>query len=296
MRIDAVFSGGGVKAFAYLGVLESLEKHQFQIERVAGTSAGAIISAFIAARFTSEEIKAIMKELDITLFMDPPLITKYLPFTKWFFLYFQLGIYKGDKLEEWLKVKLQEKNIHTFKDIKTGYLKIIVSDLSLGKLVVLPDDLPKIYGINPDTFPIAKAVRMSAGFPYFFMPKKLKGKSEGKSVIVDGGLLSNFPLWVFSKHKNLLRPVLGVKLTENVNMNNEINKINNALNMFQALFLTMKQAHDTRYISKTEEKNILFVPVGDMKATYFQINEKEKEELADIGRERANLFLNKWPK
>src|SRR5699024_6347992 len=199
LRIDAVFSGGGVKAFAYIGVLESMKEHQFQIERVAGTSAGAIIASFIAARFSLKEIERMIHDLDVSLFMDPPFLTKYLPFTKWFFLYYQLGIYKGDQLEEWLEQKLAEKNIHTFKDIKAGDLKIIASDLSLGRLVVFPDDLELYYGIDPDCFSVAKAVRMSAGFPFFFIPKKIKGKTSTKSIIVDGGLLSNFPLWIFPK-------------------------------------------------------------------------------------------------
>lgn len=295
MRIDAVFSGGGVKAFAYLGVLESIEKHQLKLERVAGTSAGAIISAFIAAGFSNEEIEQFIHELDVREFMDPPLLTKYLPFSKWFFLYFQMGIYKGDKMEQWLTEKLEEKNIRTFNDIKEGYLKIIASDLSLGRLVVFPDDLMDYYGIDPNYFPVAKAVRMSAGFPFFFMPKKLPGKTKGKSIIVDGGLLSNFPLWVFGKNKKHQRPVLGIKLTEKTNEDYNGRKITNAFNMFPALFLTMKKAHDTRHISRVEEKNILFVPVGNIEATDFHISSLKKEELALIGMERADLFLKKWP-
>lgn len=296
MRIDTVFSGGGVKAYAYLGVLESLKKHNFQIERVAGTSAGAIVSAFIAARFTTDEIEELLEELDVKLFMDPPLITQFLPFTKWLFLYFQMGIYKGDRLEEWITLKLEEKNIRTFRDIEEGYLKIIASDLSLGKLVVFPDNLKEYYGLDPEDFPIAKAVRMSAGFPYFFMPTKLKDKSKGKSIVVDGGLLSNFPIWAFGKNETHLRPVLGIKLTEKTQEQNGGHKITNALNMFQALFLTMKKAHDMRHVSKEEEKNILFVPVGNIEAIDFDISEKEKEKLALTGLERANEFLAKWPR
>ncbi|MCF3941746.1 patatin-like phospholipase family protein [Oceanobacillus alkalisoli] len=293
MRIDAVFSGGGVKAFAYVGVLESIEKHQLKLERVAGTSAGAIISALIAARYTNAEIEQIIRELDVKLFMDPPILTRYFPFMKWGFLYFQMGIYKGDKLEEWLTEILAAKNIRTFKDLKEGYLKIVASDLSLGRLVVFPDDLMPHYGLDPNLFPVAKAVRMSAGFPYFFMPKKLPGKTKNKSIIVDGGLLSNFPLWIFGR-KQQLRPVLGVKLTEEGEMLNEPQTITNALNMFHALFLTMKKAHDMRYISKAEENKILFVPVQDLAATDFNLSEEKKLELAAAGKKAADRFLRSW--
>lgn len=295
MRIDAVFSGGGVKAYAYLGVLESIERHRLKLERVAGTSAGAIVSALIAANYSTEEIQKMIYDLDIKTFMDQPLLTKYVPFTKWGFLYFQMGIYKGDKLEEWLEDKLRKQNIRTFSDIKEGYLKIVASDLSLGKLVVFPDDLLSYYGIEPRHFSVAKAVRISAGFPYFFMPKKIIGKSKEKSILVDGGLLSNFPLWIFGR-KTQRRPVLGVKLTEKEEEMEQVEKITNALNMFHALFETMKKAHDMRYISKAEEHNILFIPVGNLPATDFNISKELKQELARLGKDKADVFLNRWPK
>lgn len=95
MKIDAVFSGGGVKGFAYVGVLEAWEEKNLQVERAAGTSAGAIIAGFLAAGYHYKDIKELMKTLDVQSLADPPLLSKLLPATKWLFLYFQLGLYKG---------------------------------------------------------------------------------------------------------------------------------------------------------------------------------------------------------
>ena len=296
MKIDAVFSGGGVKAFAFVGALESMEENEVQIERVAGTSAGAIVASFLAANYRYQEINKLLAELDLMEFLDPPKLIKILPFTKWLFLYFQLGIYKGDKLENWLQKQLAEKNVYTFKDINPGYLRVVVSDLSLGKLVIIPDDLEKIYGIDPNYFPVSKAVRMSAGFPYFFMPKKLPGKKQKKSIIVDGGLLSNFPLWIFENGSGgKSRPILGVKLSGSYN-EQQASKINNALDMFHALFSTMKQAHDARYVSKSQQNNIIFIPSGDIGTTEFRLSEREKQHLIATGRTSADKFLKYWPK
>ncbi|MBY7143392.1 patatin-like phospholipase family protein [Virgibacillus sp. NKC19-3] len=297
MKIDGVFSGGGVKAYAFVGALKSIEKNTLQLERVAGTSAGAIVASFVAADYSTDEIDEMLGELDLKDFLDPPWLSKWIPFSKWFFLYFQLGIYKGDKLEHWLYQHLAKKNIYTFHDLQPGYLKVIVSDLSLGKLVVIPDDLKRIYNIEPNYFPVSKAVRMSAGFPYFFMPKKLPGRSKKKSIIVDGGLLSNFPLWVFeNKTKRNDRPILGVKLSETVEKQNQPRKIKNAFDMFLALFSTMKQAHDTRYISKSYNNHIIFIPVEDIGTTDFQITEETKEVLIETGMKAADQFLKGWPK
>lgn len=297
MKIDGVFSGGGIKAYAFVGALQSMEKKHLQLERTAGTSAGAIVAAFVASGYTFEEINELLAELDLKEFLDPPGLSKLVPFSKWFFLYFQLGIYKGDKLEEWLYKQLAKKNVYTFNDLKPGYLKVVVSDLSLGKLVVLPDDLKRIYNIEPNYFPIAKAVRMSAGFPYFFMPKKIPGNSNGKSIIVDGGLLSNFPLWVFENNNSSSdRPVLGVKLSESVENQNTPRRIKNAFDMFHALFSTMKQAHDARYISKSHKNNIIFIPVTDVGTTDFHVGGETKELLIQSGLDSADHFLQHWPR
>lgn len=295
MKIDCVFSGGGVKAFSFIGSLQSIESHRLHIERVAGTSAGAIVASLVAANYTIQEISQMINELDLEQFLDAPKLTKIFPFSKWIFLYFQLGIYKGNQLEKWLYQKLAAKNIFTFKDIKKNYLKVVVSDLTLGKLVVVPDDLQRIYGISSDDFSVATAVRMSAGFPYFFMPKEITGKNNQKSIIVDGGLLSNFPLWVFeNSDQTIRRPVLGVKLSSTTE-EHQVQTTKNAFEMFHALFSTMKLAHDARYISKSKQNNIIFIPTGDVQTTDFHIDEGIRDNLIKIGKISSDKFLKFWP-
>ncbi|HEY4602618.1 MAG TPA: patatin-like phospholipase family protein [Cerasibacillus sp.] len=297
MKIDAVFSGGGVKAYAFLGALEEIYGANLVIERVAGTSAGAILASFLAAGYSIDEIKQILKQLDLKKLLDPPKLATMIPGSKWLLLYFQLGLYRGRKLESWIEHALAEKGIHTFGDLKHEYLKVVASDLTLGRLVVIPDDLERLYGIQSETFSVAKAVRMSAGFPFFFMPDKVYGK-QGTSIIVDGGLLSNFPLWIFEQHepgkKTLKRPVIGVKLSESVEQTPP-RKIKHAIDLFLALFSTMKQAHDARYISKSDEPNIIFIPVHEVETTDFNLSEQTIKQLKDKGRQYTERFLKRWP-
>ncbi|MEI3606794.1 patatin-like phospholipase family protein [Pseudogracilibacillus sp. SE30717A] len=295
MRIDCVFSGGGVKAFAFLGALQSISEKGLQIERVAGTSAGAIIASFIAAGYKDLEIEQLLKEIDLKKFLDPPLLSKKIPFIKWLLLYFQMGLYKGDLFEEWLDEKLGAKGIRTFGDIPEGYLKVVISDISLGKLIVIPDDLYPVYNIDGKSFNVATAIRMSASFPYFFMPKQLINKERTRSYIVDGGLLSNFPLWVFREDGKDRRPVLGITLSDSLE-DQQPYHIQNALDMLQALFQSMLKAHDSRYISKTMEHNIVFIPVKNIKTTDILISDDEKQSLIQLGKERASNFLKFWPK
>ncbi|MDE5412265.1 patatin-like phospholipase family protein [Alkalihalobacterium chitinilyticum] len=294
MKIDGVFAGGGVRAFAFIGATQVLEEKGYTFERLAGTSAGALFSALLKAGYTSHELNDMLNELNVAEFMDGRKTILPFKWMKWAQLYFNLGMYKGDALEQWIDEKLAKKGIKTFADVPEGTLKIIASDLSRGQIVVLPDDLPA-YGIIPEKFSIARAVRMSSSIPYFFEPVKVYNPSGKKSYIVDGGVLSNFPLWIFMKDINqkIVRPVLGFRLTPDLD---EIppHEIKNGIDMFQSLFETMRKAHDVRYIVKEHAKNIVFIPVTDVKATDFDLSEEKKEALILLGRERTHKFLKKW--
>ncbi len=95
MKIDGVFSGGGIKGFSLIGAYEELEAKGFTFKRLAGTSAGSIIAAFIAAGYTSREIKEIMKETNVQTFLDHR--KTFLPWhlTKWLSRFGGWGYIKG---------------------------------------------------------------------------------------------------------------------------------------------------------------------------------------------------------
>jgi NTE family protein len=292
MNIDGVFSGGGIKGFALIGAYEEIENRGFQFVRVAGTSAGSIIAALIAARYTSKEIYQLVDDLDLSKLLDARKTIIPFPFAKWLFLYWKLGIYKGNELEKWLEKKLEAKGLRTFSDLPPQSLRVIASDLSNGQMIVLPDDLEK-YGIFPDSFSIAKAIRISCSIPYFFEPVKIR-TIDGMNVLVDGGVLSNFPMWLFDKDNvKKIRPVLGIKLSTS-DYEHEKHKINNAIQLFGALFETMKDAHDSRYISKKHVQNIIFIPTKGVLATEFHLTEEKKHELFEVGKECTVQFLKTW--
>ncbi|CAM3955842.1 patatin-like phospholipase family protein [Lederbergia lenta] len=292
MEIDGVFSGGGIKGFAIIGAYEVLESKGFVFNRLAGTSAGAIMAAFIAAGYTSKEMMELMKETEIKEFLDFRRTLLPFPLAKWLLVYWRMGLYRGNALEEWIGKKLAIKGIYTFSDLPKDKLRVIASDLSTGSLLVLPDDLDT-YGIPKETFPVARAIRMSSGLPFFFEPIKLRSLS-GTNIIVDGGLLSNFPIWLFENEKQQrTRPIIGIKLSYKQEEQPK-KEIKNALHLFERLFSTMKEAHDARYISRKHEKDIIFIPMEEGVTTEFSLTEEKKEALMERGRTRAKLFLKKW--
>ena len=292
MYIDGVFSGGGIKGFALLGACEAIEERGFKFKRLAGTSAGSLVAALLAAGYTSTEMKTLVDELDLKKFLDTRKSVIPTALTKWLFVYWRLGLYKGNELEYWIREKLAARGVVTFGDLNPGSLRVIASDLTNGKILILPDDLPK-YGIDPRTFPVAKAIRMSCSLPFFFEPVKLRSRI-GNNIIVDGGVLSNFPMWLFDQENvKKIRPVLGVKLSHHLTQQ-PTNKIQNALQMFDALFETIKDAHDSRYISRKHEKNIIFIPTEGSLTTEFQLTDEKKQELIELGRQNATKFFKSW--
>lgn len=166
MYIDGVFSGGGIKGVALVGAYEEIEKRGFQFVRVAGASAGAIIAGLIAAKYTSREIDQLLSNLKLEILLDERKSMLPLNVTKWLHLYWKLGLYKGNELEKWIADVLAQKGLVTFADLPPQSLRVIASDLTNGRLLVLPDDLNS-YGIEPKTFSIAKAIRMSCSLPFF---------------------------------------------------------------------------------------------------------------------------------
>lgn len=291
IKIDGVFAGGGVKGFAYIGAIEELERAGISFKRVAGTSAGAIMAAFIAAGISSTEMKEYLAELDQSILRDEQRLVQKVPLLRWLRLYKKLGLYKGAMLERWLALKLARKGIFTFADLEPGVLKIVASDLTNGEIVVLPDDLPK-YGLDADTFSVAKAIRMSCSLPFFYEPVCLACNGR-EAIIVDGGVLSNFPLWLFQQ-SIAERPVIGFQLTSQhkTKVNGEIH---NGIQLVEALFKTMKDAHDRRYIEKQLAKQIIFLPVDGLVSTMDdQIDAEMIEKLIAVGRERTKSYLLQW--
>ncbi|KXG11240.1 patatin-like phospholipase family protein [Anoxybacillus rupiensis] len=292
MEIDIVLSGGGVKGFALVGAYEAIEAKGLQLKRIAGTSAGSMIAALIAAGYTSQQMIELIDHLDLKQLLDKR--KEVLPFSlmKWVFLYWKMGLYKGQVLEEWMEEVLAAKGIRTFGDLPKDRLYIVASDVTSGRILVLPTDLPQ-YGIDPDTFSVAKAVRMSVSIPYFFEPVKLQ-TDAGKFVVVDGGVLSNFPLFIFDEEKKVKkRPVLGVQLSARLDKRPK-KQVRNAIELYEALFSAMKEAHDARYISRRHEKNIIFIPVRNVLSTEFSMTDEERDHLIGYGRRKTELFLKKW--
>lgn len=86
-----------------------------------------------------------------------------------------------------------------------GRLQVVGTDIVHSRMVVFPQDASlylndkgKPYRQDGSDFPIATAVRISAGFPGFFPPVTLKDAATGQDgALVDGGVASSLPVFLF---------------------------------------------------------------------------------------------------
>lgn len=303
MKINAVFEGGGVKGIALAGAVDAAQRKGFEFEQVAGTSSGAIIAAFLAAGYTGEEMKRMILDMPFRNFLRRSPIYNMKIIGPAARLFLKKGLYSGEVFEYWVLQKLASKGIRSFGDLRKGQLRIVASDISQGKLLVLPDDIAQ-YGIDPNRFLISKAVRMSTSIPYFFDPvlirKPLQPNVRRKPFhfqyiyIVDGGLLSNFPLWLFDQSTvpgNSL-PTIGFQL---VGKNRQdVRRIGGPISMLTALFATMMDAHDERYIEEANRFRTIKIPTLGVHVTQFDIAPELSLGLFQSGQKAAEKFFTRW--
>jgi NTE family protein len=204
---NLVFEGAGVRGIAYCGAVQELESKKMMdgIERVGGTSSGAITALTISLGYSGKEIENIISKTNFKKFNDGG----------FFFigginrLNKNFGWYKGKKFEKWLekiiKAKTGNENI-TFEELhQKGFKDLYITGTSLNKqkaVVFSYESYPKMK--------IKDAVRISISIPLYFEPVYIdsSGKTfdhpkqkQGFDMMVDGGLLENFPIHIFDKQQ-----------------------------------------------------------------------------------------------
>jgi len=217
-KVDGVFEGGGVTGIGLVGAASEIEAAGYEFVNLAGTSAGAIVASLLAAGYSAAELKQIINDFNFSKLEDPPWPGHIPLIGSLADEIFYKGLYKGDVFLSQMRELLEAKKIVTFRDfIDPAYpddpryhfkLQVVASDISRRQMLVLPRDInSNDYGMKPEDLDVALAVRMSMSIPYFFEPIKLK-----ESYIVDGGLLSNFPIELFDSDGPPDWPTFGFKL------------------------------------------------------------------------------------
>ncbi len=208
MRINGVFEGGGVRGVALAGAAAAALDAGLEFDRAVGTSAGALVASLVAAGYGPDEMASSVCKVDWAGLLRPvpgariPLVGRH------YALLTRKGWYESSRLEEvWGKL-LGDRGVHTFGDVRPGSLGIVATDLSHARGVLMPEGLLR-YGYDPEEFPIARALRMSAAVPFLFTPVKFRDRVTGEQVLMaDGAMAANYPVSVVGGDL----PVVGFRL------------------------------------------------------------------------------------
>lgn len=295
MKVDAVFQGGGVKGIAFVGAINYLEEHHYQWNNLAGTSAGSIVAALLAVGYTGKELKEIMMDMNYVKLLKKNILNKIPVAGNIFQLVNDYGVYDSSIIENWMFQRLWEKGKTKFKDLKKDgiILKIIAADVTKRRILILPDDL-KNYGLDPDEFSIAMAVRMSSSIPFFFKPVKLKYDNK-INYIVDGGLISNFPIWIFDDDGTSKPrwPTFGFRLVNDCEKN-VVQRKTNLLTYSMDVINTAFDRDEEVYVADKNSVRTINIPTAGVNSTDFDLSKKKTMELYESGYNSAKEFLDKW--
>ena len=200
---NLVFEGAGIRGLAYGGAIAELEEQHMldSLEKVGGTSAGAITAMMLSVGYTAEELTDIVFETPYEEFNSG----KYIVFGGMYRMNKHYGWYMGDKVDKWLGSLLEAKTGNadiTFAQLKSeGFKELTVTGTSLNH--------QKLMIFSANTYPHMKvrdAVRVSMSVPLYFeavfvdsVGQVLKEQpTKGYyDIAVDGGLTANFPIDMF---------------------------------------------------------------------------------------------------
>jgi NTE family protein len=333
---DGVFEGGGVKGIALVGAVAAAEESGVELwKNVAGTSAGAIVSSLLAVGYRAtrgettpagvKTLREILEDAVYKEFADFGFGGKVRGFL-WNQLWAR-GLAPGRYFVEWLEKWLAEsplarelgKTELTFGDLvrkdlpedlteeqrnRAKYrLRVIGSDISGSRMLVLPQEIVGFRRqdgtpYEPDSLRVSEAVRMSMSFPYLYRPVELYDQAKRVHFVVDGGLLSNFPVWLFDSGSDRppARPTWGFRLhggetEEPVEPYSRIPMPFWRSKLARAMFSAATQAWDTRHVAGSTSVRTINIGTRRISTTDFGLTKQEANALYGWGHDAAMSFF-----
>ena len=326
---NLVFEGGGVKGIAYVGALEVLQEEGIlqNVKRVAGTSAGAMMAVLVGLRYTADEVKEILWDLNFKKFMDSSF--GIVRDTKR--LLEEFGWYKGDYFRNLMADLIKRKTGNgeiTFNQLadmnKFRKIYLVGANLSTGTSETF------CHGDDYGGMKIADAARISMSIPLFFASVKEKGQEN--QFYVDGGLLDNYSIKAFDREifvddkirnirrtdyydiinkKKSLKPqlegnqyiynkeTLGFRLDAKEDISMYLNhkptirnKITSFFTYSKALVTTLIDFQDNVHLHSDDWQRTIYIDTLGVRAIDFDISDIKKQKLVESGRQYTEEYLN----
>lgn len=243
------------------------------------------------------------------------------------------GFFAAQNFLNWLKIKMNsgtypldrgthpkgkprnfgEMNLAEFHEATGTDLSLVASDTSAAQLLILN------HRTAPGC-PLVWAVRMSMSFPllwYEVVWQPEWGLYQGKDIsghtIVDGGMLSNFPIELFISDLPYVTDLMGERTTDSLNVMgfliDESLEVPGApidepveksfdfsqletIDRVKKLINTMTQAHD-KIVIDSFERFVVRLPAKGYGTIEFGMSDARRDALVNVGRETTARYLDR---
>lgn len=194
----------------------------------------------------------------------------------------------------------------------SAFLALVAADLTTETKVQFPK-MASLYWEDPASVNPALYVRASMSIPFFFEPlcidniptgeqawenwERLAGYTEdlpSKCMLVDGGIMSNFPIDLFHKPTRMpSAPTFGAKLGSDHRKHQKIDKPSALLS---AVFNAARHCLDYDFIVRNPDyrKLVTYIDTGDHAWLDFEMSLEGKQDLFLRGAKAAHDFLIKF--
>ena len=301
---NLVFEGAGIRGIAYCGAIQEMEARNLMssIEKVGGTSSGAIIAMMLSLGYTGKDLEGFIATTKFKKLNDGGFffigginrIKKY------------FGWYKGRKAEKWLGKIIEGKTGNadiTFEELRRkGFKDLYVTGTSLTK------QKPVIF--SRETHPgmkVRDAVRISISIPFYFEPVFIdsNGKvlyhpkqKQGLDVLVDGGIIENFPIHIFDKATPDLNTI-GFRMDHDAQI--ESDKLDRALaemqvgnlnEYFKAFYSIVVENLNRQKLTDIDWQRTISISDGNVQPRVRKLLKKEINILIENGRKAVKARFN----
>lgn len=200
-RVGLVFSGGGAKGLAHVGVLKALEENDIPVDYIVGTSIGGIIGGCYASGMSPEEIERMVLSPSFMGWING------LPETGYNYYY-----HRSDETPQFLKLNMALDSTLSFQLNSTiandVSLNFAIAERTAQASVISRNNFDSLFVplrvVTADIFTqhevvlsngsLSDAMRATQTVPFFYNPIRVDGK-----YLFDGGVYNNFPVDVVQR-------------------------------------------------------------------------------------------------
>ena len=265
-QIVPIFSGGGTRLSAHIGIIKALHDMKIGFDTLVGVSGGSIIASLCAKGYSVEQMRELALVTDFKQFTEFSLVR----------LLRKGGLSSGDVFQNWIDEQLEGA---VFADMPLD-LNILATDVNGGGPVLFNKHA------TPD-MKVSEAVRYSMSIPLIFSFKPFK-----EYLLVDGAILSEDAL--FEDWRGDGTPSVCFRLQSTEQKRKPIKK--NLLQLPQyvgMLIRTFMTAISREYVNAKYWHNTVVVNTGEVSAVDFSLTPEIKNTLFELGYSTTKEFLPK---